>query len=258
MNKNRLLLLVISGLLLAAVTTIFYPEKVISPGALITSHSELEADCFACHAPFTGSSATRCIDCHKVDEIGIRTTTGDAIEKSNQQIAFHQQLIETDCAACHSDHQGVLPFRSDNHFSHQLLQEALQEECGDCHDRPKDRIHRNIQKQCNQCHSVDSWDSSTFDHTEYFRFDRYHDADCESCHTDGDYAQYNCYGCHEHSPRNVRGEHLEEGIYEYEVCVECHRSGDEHEAERIWRQKIYQQRGSTKRYPRYRDHDDDH
>ena len=50
-------------------------------------------------------------------------------------------------------------------------------------------------------------------------------------------ANYTCYGCHEHSRSKIREEHLEEGIRDYENCVECHRSGDEDEAKRIWRSK---------------------
>ena len=32
-----------------------------------------------------------------------------------------------------------------------------------------------------------------------------------------------CYGCHEHTPANIRAEHEEEGIRDFENCVECHR-----------------------------------
>ncbi|MGB5638920.1 MAG: class III cytochrome C family protein, partial [Sedimenticolaceae bacterium] len=43
----------------------------------------------------------------------------------------------------------------------------------------------------------------------------------------------------EHSRSKIREEHVEEGISQYESCVDCHRSGDEDEAERIWRSKRY-------------------
>jgi hypothetical protein len=49
---------------------------------------------------------------------------------------------------------------------------------------------------------------------------------------DNDYTRYTCYGCHEHSRSKIREEHLEEGIYQYENCVECHRSGDAEEGAR--------------------------
>lgn len=73
-----------------------------------------------------------------------------------------------------------------------------------------------------------------------------------------DYSSYTCYGCHEHSRSKIREEHVEEGIYDYENCVECHRSGDEDEAEYIWRTKRMEQseiRGSTGSF--YPGEDDD-
>ena len=109
----------------------------------------------------------------------------------------------------------------------------------------------------------------TFEHEKYFRFDKHHRTECETCHMENDYNKYTCYGCHEHSRSKVREEHVEEGIYKYEICVECHRSGDEHEAERIWRsiKRKYERGDSTIRpsenssveHGRYKyEHDDDH
>ena len=49
-----------------------------------------------------------------------------------------------------------------------------------------------------------------------------------------------CYGCHEHSRSKIREEHLEEGIHDYENCVDCHRSGDEDEAKYLWRSRRLQ------------------
>jgi hypothetical protein len=54
---------------------------------------------------------------------------------------------------------------------------------------------------------------------------------------DNDYSNYTCYGCHEHSRSKIREEHVEEGIYDYENCEECHRSGDEDEAKHLWKAK---------------------
>jgi hypothetical protein len=260
---NRLSLLVASALSLLVVLTLTLPQHMVSPGGTIEPHAEFASDCFACHTPFGGSEPERCIACHTLKEIGIKSTQGEPIRRTEERVPFHQQLIEADCVACHSEHQGVAPFRPASQFSHDLLKPELKERCSSCHTRPEDKLHRNISQRCSECHAGESWDSAQFDHTEYFRFDRHHDTSCETCHENSDYSQYTCYGCHEHSPRNVRGEHLEEGIVEYEICVECHRSGDEHEAERIWRSKRYQQKGEYSRsknhYRRYEHHkEDDH
>jgi hypothetical protein len=252
--KNRIVTYSVAAVMSAVVVlTIFYPEQMISPGNPIESHSEIADDCFACHTPFFGSRSSKCIACHKVDEIGIVTTKGLSIEKEEKNIAFHQQLIEEDCMACHSDHRGVQAFRPIDQFSHQLIKPTMIEECDSCHANPTDALHQKIVGSCNSCHVINHWSPATFDHKKYFRFDRDHTTDCDTCHINNDYNRYTCYGCHEHSRSKIREEHVEEGIRDYEVCVECHRSGDEHEAERIWRSK----RDKSGKYRHHHDEEDD-
>ncbi len=439
MKTHILLLIVGLGLAYTLMKTVHTPEHMITPGMTIYAHSEIATDCFACHTPFLGATPEKCIDCHKVDEIGLRTTKGEPIV-GEKKVRFHQQLIESDCVACHSDHKGVQPFRPINRFSHSLLDKDLQKQCDGCHDKPKDKLHRKFEAECSQCHTQDkwreatfshktlkpevleqcdschevprddkhrkfktiscaschgneawepalfehkklpaaelkqclnchekpddkrhrkfkencnschgykdweavdfkheklspaelaqclachskpddkrhrkfkencdschgykewdevdfkhsklppaelkqcqschesprdslhrstklscgechsqeAWEPATFKHDKYFRFDRHHRDDCDTCHENGDYSKYTCYSCHEHSPRRIRGEHLEEGIRDFENCVECHRSGNEHEAEHIWRQKRYEQRsdGNSTFYSRERE-----
>jgi hypothetical protein len=50
-----------------------------------------------------------------------------------------------------------------------------------------------------------------------------------TCHVRNDYSRYTCYGCHEHTPDNIRRKHVEEGIRQFDNCVECHRSGNKHD-----------------------------
>ncbi len=236
--KNNIVLLIVAINLIALILlAIFFPRLMISPGKPIDAHAELASDCFACHTPFIGSPASKCIACHKVDEIGKITTKGLLIEKEDKNVAFHQKLIEEDCVACHSDHKGVKAFRPISHFSHNLLETTLRKQCDSCHDRPVDDLHRKIKGNCAQCHTQDAWLPATFEHDKYFRFDRDHTTECVTCHINDNYADYTCYGCHEHSRSNIREEHVEEGIRDYENCVDCHRSGDEDEAKRIWRSR---------------------
>ncbi|MFI3185772.1 MAG: hypothetical protein QX198_07300, partial [Methylococcaceae bacterium] len=56
-----------------------------------------------------------------------------------------------------------------------------------------------------------------------------HHTRCGTCHVGNDYSHYTCYGCHEHSPESIRREHIKEGIPNFENCVQCHRSGNEHD-----------------------------
>ncbi len=237
MKKHLLLIIVALNLVALLLTALFWPHLMISPGQPMEAHSALATDCFACHSPFIGAPSDRCIACHRVDGIGLETVDGRPIGNENKRVAFHQQLVEEDCLACHSEHRGVQAFRPIGHFSHDLLQPGPRQQCAACHARPTDTLHRGIEDDCSGCHTDKAWLPATLDHDRHFRFDRHHTTECATCHIENDYSQYTCYGCHEHSRSAIRSEHWEEGIRDYENCVECHRSGDEEEAERLWRQR---------------------
>ncbi len=258
MKYKTITLLVGTTLAVLVLLAIFLPEKMISPGNLIDAHSELATDCFACHTPLLGSRPQKCIACHKVAEIGKKTTKGLSIAGEKKNVAFHQQLLEDDCVACHSDHNGVKAFRPIGQFSHKLLEPAVIKECNGCHSNPGDALHRKIDGNCGSCHIQQRWTPATFDHDKYFRFDKHHRSECKTCHIENDYSNYTCYGCHKHSRSKIREEHVEEGIYDYETCTDCHRSGDEHEAKYLWRSnRGKSSNGDTRYYQRRSDHDSD-
>ena len=169
--------------------------------------------------------AERCVACHALPDIGLRTSKGVALPKPAVKLSFHQELIEQDCTACHVDHQGSkLTQRSKKPFSHELLRTATRERCASCHTAPKNDLHRDLTGGCGQCHKTDAWKPASFEHDKLFVLDRDHNASCVTCHTGNDYSRYTCYGCHEHRLANVRRKHQEEGILNFENCVECHRS----------------------------------
>jgi len=264
--KNRAIIVIVAvNLAVLVLLAFFYPQMMISPGKPIDAHAEFATDCFACHTIFIGSPPAKCIACHKAEEIGKVTSKGLPIEKEKKNVSFHQELIEKDCISCHSDHKGVKAFRPISHFSHNLLETTLRKQCDSCHSSPVDDLHRKVKGNCGQCHNQDTWLPATFEHEKYFRFDRDHDTECVTCHINNDYAEYSCYGCHEHSRSKIREEHVEEGIRDYENCVECHRSGDEDEAKRIWRSKNfdadklkpYETKRNKERKYKHRDDDDD-
>lgn len=273
MKRPWLMVVIVANLLALLALVFIYPHLMISPGTLVGAHAELTTDCFACHAPLRGASADRCIACHATADIGLRTTKGVALAQVPAKAAFHQELIEQDCMACHSDHQGPkLTQRSRKPFSHALLRTTTRDRCESCHNAPKnnvhrdlkascaschstdgwspatfkhellsqpvlaacdachrpptDSLHRKITGNCSQCHSPQAWKPATFDHDKQFILDGDHDTRCETCHTNSDFSRYTCYGCHEHTPANIRAEHEEEGIREFQNCVKCHRSAE--------------------------------
>ena len=233
--KGRWLWIVIAANLLVLVALIFiFPHLMVSPGPLIAEHAALSTDCFACHTPLRGVSAERCVTCHALPDIGLRTTKGVAVTSTpaagstRLRMSFHQELTEQNCTACHSDHAGPkLTQLSSKEFSHTLLPVQTRDRCASCHAAPSNNMHRDLSTGCAQCHKTEAWKPATFEHDKYFVLDKDHNATCVTCHTvSKDYQQYTCYGCHEHTPANVRREHEEESIQNLDNCVECHRSAD--------------------------------
>lgn len=227
MSKVVKLLLACNLAVLAALVFI-YPNLMVGPGPLIPGHQALEGDCFACHSAGRGASSEKCASCHKPADIGLRTTLGGALLKP-VKAAFHQELLNQDCVACHSDHAGVKRFARQRQFDHSLLKPSTREQCQTCHKVPTDSLHKQITGNCLQCHSQSKWTPASFDHNKYFALDRDHNTSCVTCHVRNDYSRATCYGCHEHTPDNIRRKHIEEGIRKFDNCVECHRSANKHD-----------------------------
>ncbi len=186
--KNRpVLLVVVANLAVLLLLATFASHLMISPGKPIEAHAEVATNCFACHTAFAGVSSAKCSVCHDVVEIGIKTTKGISIANEQKNVAFHQNLNEENCVACHSDHKGVQAFRPIGQFSHELLQQPLGTQCDSCHSLPGDALHLRVDSNCGACHTEKRWTPASFDHDDYFRFDRPHDSECASCHVDNIY-----------------------------------------------------------------------
>jgi hypothetical protein len=132
------------------------------------------------------------------------------------------------CSRCHNTEKWTPAL-----FDHKPLSEFRT--CKACHQKPGDVLHRKVTDECSACHNISKWKPAAFEHEEYFRFDKEHTSECETCHPQNDFSRYSCYGCHEHEQRKMKKEHLEEGIKDYENCTRCHRSGDEDEAKMLMR-----------------------
>jgi hypothetical protein len=225
MKRRWVLLVIAANLIGLTALTFLYPHFMVAPGPLVPAHASLETNCFACHAPLRGARAERCIACHKVADIGLRTTAGVSIARASAITPFHQSLTSQNCMACHTDHANpALVPRSGPAFSHALLNTAIRENCTACHAAPATAVHSGATAQCAQCHGNDRWKPATFDHAQYFMLDRDHNAACTTCHATSDRRQYTCYGCHEHTEANIRSKHIREGIPNFSNCVSCHRS----------------------------------
>jgi hypothetical protein len=218
-----LIALILCGLIAAAFV---WPRQMVAPGPLIPAHAHLAKDCFACHAPLRGASAERCIACHKITDIGVRTTKGVALDPGNRRVAFHQFLSQPDCMACHSDHSGPALVKTQRQsFAHELLRPAVRGQCATCHMAPATALHAKAGSNCAQCHTQKGWKPATFDHARLFALTGPHNASCVTCHIGGNFNRYTCFACHEHQPDQIRARHAREGITNIENCARCHRSG---------------------------------
>lgn len=191
----------------------------------------LGQNCVACHSDHAGIAKFRvsgrfshnlleeptrnqCIDCHQ--------RPGDPL---------HRHLSET-CSQCHDTNRWKpAPFK------HDLLPAAQRQQCVACHKAktPSDPLHRQASDQCVACHTVTRWQPATYHHDPWFLLDKNHNVKCATCHLGEGFKTYTCYGCHEHRVDKIRKKHIKEGMNDFERCVLCHRSADEHAAKALWR-----------------------
>ncbi|MFN8165079.1 MAG: cytochrome c3 family protein [Bacteroidia bacterium] len=245
----------------------FFPQVMINPGPLSEGHIKLKEKCSSCHSPMRGVVVEKCLECHKPDEIG-KDDKGDSTKtifhkflSENNCLACHtdhkglkpanslqkfqhdliQSAVRDDCSKCHQAPADNVHSKFENrcvdchqtdqwkgaHFDHSRLADNVS--CTDCHERPSDQLHSQIRGNCKSCHSTDQWKPATFEHDQYFVLDHDHNAECKTCHQQSDYKSYTCYNCHEHSPSKIERKHLKEGISNFQNCVACHKSAEEHE-----------------------------
>lgn len=206
---------------------LLHPAEMLAPGPLHAGHEFLKDDCFACHAPFLGASEERCVVCHALADIGVRTTRGTPVTQRTMP-PFHQHLTSTDCMSCHTDHQQpILASASQSKFSHSMLAPDSLSNCSSCHRRPADAQHKDLASQCSTCHSQAGWTAGKLDHSRFFVLEGVHEVACVTCHLGGNLTSFTCFGCHAHEPSRMASEHREEGITNIENCVACHRNAED-------------------------------
>lgn len=191
-------------------------------GRKISFHKALtQQSCTACHLDHQGifpnqkltfehnllapETVQNCLSCHQ-----------------NQEDKLHSALSTT-CSNCHNFDN----WKTVTHFDHEMINKDQSQNCLQCHQKPEDKLHAGLNSNCLTCHSVTKWKPASFEHATYFVLDQDHNVACITCHKNGNFEAYTCYGCHEHTPSNIASEHREEGISDFNQCAKCHKSADE-------------------------------
>ncbi len=216
-------------------------------------------DCAACHAPdgwqpakfdhnlsgfkLEGEHAT--VECEKCHVNNVFEDTPADCYSCHQQDDEHKGEFGTDCSSCHTPNNW-----EDATFDHALSNfpltgahvsvdcdkchtnaqfKGLDTTCVACHAEPTEHAGE-FGTDCAACHTTTAWIPAAFtgDHTFPLDHGEEGTVSCATCHPAG-YKTYTCYGCHEHNESNVRSEHMEEGISDFENCMECHPDGREHD-----------------------------
>jgi len=216
-------------------------------------------DCAVCHSPDGWEPAkfdhnlavfklegehneVACEDCHKND---VFAGTSTDCYSCHQQDDEHNGQFGTDCSACHTpnnwddatfDHnRGNFPLTGAHvavvcencHINGQFA--GTSSICISCHAEPTSHAGQ-FGIDCVACHSTNAWSPASFNGKHTFPLDHGESGvvSCATCHPAG-FTSYTCYGCHEHNESEIRSKHLEEGISNFENCMECHADGREHD-----------------------------
>ncbi len=221
------------------------------------------SECLACHdgvdrygndfdhnaLPFQligGHTAASCTGCHLDARsiVDLQSAPQDCYSCHYQQDE-HQGQFGTQCEACHTpndweavsfDHSlsnfpltgaHVTVNCEDCHLNDTFV--GTQSSCVSCHAEPVEHLGQ-FGIDCVACHTTTAWTPATFtgNHTFPLNHGEQGTVSCVTCHPTN-YTTYTCYGCHEHTEANIIGEHREEGISDFQNCVECHADGREHD-----------------------------
>lgn len=190
--------------------------------------NRLGNECFSCHRTdyettsqpnhVASGFSTDCATCHEL-------SPGWLFNHNSTGFALGGAHASLECAACHTNgYTGVAT------------------QCVACHledyNQTTNPNHANsgFSTDCTTCHTTDSgWTPATFDHDNAF-FPIYSGKhknewdQCSECHTTpGNYKEFSCIQCHEHSnASSLANEHDDVSGYQHvsSACYSCHPKGN--------------------------------
>jgi len=190
--------------LVGSIGIIIFPYLTINPGVLTENHLALKNDCLSCHTLGEGVKTKKCVGCHQLSMIGVKSVSGKSRDIINSKSnLLHNSIIKIQCTDCHTEHNGLSRQNATLNFKHETLAPDLQKECVKCHSpqKPEDEIHILLKAECSNCHNTSGWKPSHFKHEML-----------------GD-KKNECRSCHENKrPDN----NLHDQIGKTIQCVQCH------------------------------------
>ena len=182
---------------------------------LLGQHAK--ADCQRCHTGYSELNfeplGVKCYDCHRQNY---------ALTQKPNHV---QSGFSTDCESCHNFTDANWGYASFAHDKFPLIgghrigykiadckachinapnYSGLSQDCYSCHKTHFEQttnpnhISATFSTTCTECHTINSWKPSSFNHTQYFVFEGAHtQLDCNKCHsTSYKNTPTDCYGCH--------------------------------------------------------------
>lgn len=208
--------------------------EIFMPGKVMKGHADIEGQCRECHEPWKGPLTEKCIGCHIKTEPKV-----DPVSHGRE------------CRSCHPEHRGRnVSVSSFDHSSvnYKVTGSHADLNCRECHatnylDDPTPtceachlekmsrgfdlKKHKSVfGSNCLGCHRGGKEDLRDFEHTKTgYPIDKHHYLlKCQDCHLKGFARPPTCdtSGCHGRG--KMYGEHVEHGVYDYDVrsCLDCH------------------------------------
>jgi hypothetical protein len=196
--------------------------------------------CVQCHSPAIKPFETqKCVECHSGRPAQRKTI--ETVAQPADFLSTHIKTFGQNCLVCHDGADRMNNFDHNKIFILDGKHAALTceqchadqkfagtpSQCSACHKEPD--IHKGFfGLKCEYCHNSEAWSPALL-HAHNFPLDHggKSETDCKTCHT-GSYAQYTCYGCHDHQADAIKLSHEKVGMpagVTLEQCTACHLDG---------------------------------
>jgi hypothetical protein len=168
-------------------------------------------DCYSCHKAddeHDGAYGTQCEACHNPTDWEDAT-----FDHSLSGFPLDGAHVNVACEECHKNN----------------LFKGTSTSCAACHRDPDFHAGMFPGQACSQCHTTSAWRPARYDGPHTFPMNHGDKNNtCADCHQPN-LSRWTCYTCHDQA--ETAAEHREEGIRNFENCLECHPTGREDEAE---------------------------